>query len=156
MKRAAFLIALALLAGCGSESGGDGMTQVDPDPTLVTYQRGGGIAATYVEVTIDQDGTATYTSGYDQPGHPAKAGGFELTEAQMDDLRAAIDAAQPLSVENGETGCADCYEYEIDAGGQAVAFDDVELTDGTVSDGIAALQAKLQEIADTSAKPRFG
>jgi hypothetical protein len=150
MRLALSLVGLALLAGCGSGDDGGGGTQVDPDPTLVTYKRGGGIAATYIEVTIGQDGSGAYTSGYDQPGHPAKAGGFELTDAQMDDLRDAIEAAQPLAVEDGETGCADCYEYEIDAGGQEVSFDDVELTDGTVSEGIAALQGELQELADAN------
>jgi hypothetical protein len=145
------LVLLLALAGCGG--GGSGSTDpttgdpVPPGTPLVKYQRGGGIAATYVELTVPENGRATVLDGYPDLGDQTRRT-FTLEGDELEEVRAAVEAASPLEREETETICADCFEYAIAAGGEKVSFDDVDVDEGNVSAEIIELRDLLQAIAD--------
>jgi hypothetical protein len=153
--RAAFAIgALLALAGCGGGGEGETTTTTGTVDTLVRYQRGGGIAATYVEVVVGGDGAATFTSGYPQQNQ--RRGAFTVPEAELETLRGAVDAAQPLAVEETETVCADCFEYSLRIGDDEIEFDSVDLDEGNVSPEVGDLTARLEELAEQHARAASG
>jgi hypothetical protein len=145
------LLGAAALAGCGG--GGDETS--DPttlsDGPLVTYERGGGIAATYTKLTVAEDGGVELSSGF--PGQHQEVSSFDLSANDLAGLRDAIAAAAPLELEPTQTGCADCFEYAIEAGGAKVSFDDVDVDEGNISDGIRDLRDRLQAIVEVPDAP---
>ena len=129
MKATAILVALfaaAFAAGCG-----DDQTTAPTVPAtaraggpLVVYEREGGVAYTAQRLVVEEDGSATVT--VEGPGEIGAD--FELSEAELDELRALLDAA---SLESPEpSGCVDCYVYVVESGGATATFDETNFPPG--------------------------
>jgi hypothetical protein len=76
---------------------------------VIVYHRSGGFAGTDDTWTIAADGTVTHEG-------QSAAKPQQLTSAQMDELTAAIRAANFMSLEDSyvsEYTCCDRYQYEI-------------------------------------------
>lgn len=108
--------ALLLAAGCGD--GQDTTTDPGNDP-LVTYSRSGGIAGIEERLLVDRGGRATVSIG---GGSPTS---FTLSDSELGRLEAALQAADLAAVTDRETGCADCFRYEVTYDGTTVAYDEV-------------------------------
>jgi hypothetical protein len=141
MKGPLLLIAAALLAGCG---GNDDRTEGEPvlsNGALATYTRTGGVGGLDERMRINPDGTATLT--YGEPVNTERS--FELTGAELDRVRTLLEeadfASMPASPE--PTGCADCFVYTVEYGGDSVTYDDA--TEPSAS--IEALVDGLGELA---------
>ena len=131
------LLLAAIAIGCG---GGDELTAPTvPEPAggpLVEYTRGGGFAPSVQHLTVEPDGAAVLEAGY-EPQKPETTE-FSLTDAELEDLTAAVEAADLEAVENGDAICADCFTYEIEAGGQDAQLTDADLMEG--SDAVVPLE----------------
>ena len=119
------LAAVAVAAGCG----GDDETITDPEPLgpLVVYERAGGIAYTAQRMEIDEGGAATVV--VEGPGEIGAE--FELTDAELEELRELLAGADLERPSEGPTGCADCYVYRIEAEGDTASFDQTNYPPGT-------------------------
>lgn len=115
------------LAGCGDDAATTTQT-TGGDDVLVEYARGGGFAPSYSHLVVQADGDATLESGY-EPDDP-KTKDVELTEAEVEDLTAAVEAADLDAVEVGEGICADCFTYEITTADGSIEFTDADLNEG--------------------------
>jgi hypothetical protein len=146
MKGLLLLAALAaLLAGCGSDDTAD---DGEDDPVLtngalVTYTRTGGVAGLDERLRINPDETATLS--YGEPVNTERK--FELTGSQLDEIRSLLDQADfdSMPASPAPTGCADCFVYTVEYGGDTVTYDDA--TEPSAS--IAALVAALGELTDS-------
>ncbi len=144
MKGLLLLIALTtLLAGCGSDDVKEGNDEpVLTNGALVTYTRTGGVAGLDERLRVEPDGTATLS--YGEPVNTERS--FELTAAELDRITTLLGEADfdsmPASPE--PTGCADCFVYTVEYGGDTVAYDDAT----EASPSISALVAGLGELTD--------
>src|SRR4051794_1023205 len=111
--RAAGALALIVLVGIGG-CGGGGEQRPPGSPSLVAYHRSGGIAGSNVDLIVDNGGSATVTAA-----GPAgsRRNSLILDHARLARLRRLI-AAAPLSSlpEWQQSGCADCYRYQLTYG----------------------------------------
>jgi hypothetical protein len=158
MKAIATLLAIlattAMLAvGCGDDelttpTVPDTTTAADDDGPLVVYERAGGIAYTAQRLVIEEDGSATVT--VEGPGEIGAE--FQLSESELDELRALLDAA---SFETPEpSGCADCYAYVIESGDESATFDQVNFPEGT--EPLVEFLSKIVERETPSGPARDG
>ena len=125
---AAFTALVAFAAGCGDDQATAPTvppTTSDQGGPLVVYERAGGIAYTAQRLVVEEDGSATVT--VEGPGDIGAE--FQLSEAELEELRALVDAA---SFESSEpSACADCYVYVIESGGESATFDQTNFPPGT-------------------------
>lgn len=139
------LAAVALFAaGCGSSAEpGDSDGPVQTDGSLVTYSRTGGVAGLDERLRINPDGTATLA--YGEPVDTERE--FELTSAERERITSLLEEADfdSMPANPGPTGCADCFVYTVEYGGESVTYDDV----AEPSASIAALVAALGELTDS-------
>ena len=121
----ALFVAVSLgLVACGD--GGDSSTGAPSSRPLVTFTVTGGIAGISERLVIDQDGSATLTTGY-RPADQSTAR-FKLSSSELTALTDKLDAAGLDSLPKPKpTGCADCFEYTIAYGGTTYSADDVSL-----------------------------
>lgn len=121
VKLIAFMMALAALGGCGEDA--------TPDPPdegpLLEYSRSGGFAFSIDEVTIDSDGSGVARFGSDLGNLEKKT--FELSEAQLDELRTTLEENPIPDIDKGDSACADCFAYEYAYGGDEIYFDQVSV-----------------------------
>jgi hypothetical protein len=151
------LLALVSLAGCGG--GGDETS--DPttpaDGPLVTYERGGGIAATYVKLTVAGDGSAVIADGLPEAEQKQAVTRFRLSGGDLSELTRAVEAAAPLEKSPSPSGCADCFEYSIETADGKVSFDETAVGDDAdgpqVSAEIVRLLAELNAIVEANNAP---
>jgi hypothetical protein len=133
MRLAIGLLAL-LAAGCGGRSSADG-------DSLVTYERGGGIAGVSERLVVDADGTALLSVGESDQSEQR----FALADQELDRLRSDLEAADFAGVDAGSgLGCADCFDYEITYSGEAVSFN--EATE--VPDSVRVVTGELGQIVE--------
>jgi hypothetical protein len=121
-------LAVALAAGCGDDepaapTAPTAATQADGP--LVVYERSGGIAFTAERMVVEQDGSATVK--VEGPGRIGAE--FELSDAELKELHGLLDGATLESPE--PSGCADCYAYVIESGGETASFDQTNYPPGT-------------------------
>lgn len=119
-KTLATLLACAALAAtaCGDGSGGDAETGGGP----ISYSRTGGIAGVAAELTIDEDGAATLTTEGPKP----RTETFRVPADQLDAITSGIEATGMAQLDAGiSEGCADCFVYELEYGGQTATADSV-------------------------------
>jgi hypothetical protein len=128
-------VSAVVLAGCGERAA----EQPESDP-LVSYTRGGGIAGVPERLVIQTDGTATVEAGYEPT-----ATDFRLGDAELEQLRTELDAADLEGVEDPQTPstCADCFVYEIVYGGVTVGYDEAN----PPAESVTAVVAHLGQIA---------
>jgi hypothetical protein len=146
MRAAIALLATLVVAGCGG--GEEGPAPIEP---LADYVRAGGIAGTYVEVKVNGSGQAVVLTGY--PEQDQRKAEFTLRGSDLEELRDAVDSAQPLEVEETDTACADCFEYSLRVADDEIEFDSVDLDEGNVSPEVAELVAQLEDLAEEHGKP---
>jgi hypothetical protein len=116
-----FVLLALVVAGCGEDP------KPKPGPAtgpLVTYERGGGFAYQPRRVVIQRDGRARLTV---QTGEKVTRDSFTITDAELDDLEQALGDARSVEAPRTQTGCADCFTYEVRADGVEFVFDDVSL-----------------------------
>jgi hypothetical protein len=126
----------------------DRTTAADDDGPLVVYERAGGIAYTAQRLVIEKDGSATVT--VEGPGEIGAE--FQLSESELGELHALLDAA---SFETPEpSGCADCYAYVIESGGESATFDQTNFPEGT--EPLVEFLSKIVERETPSGPARDG
>ena len=132
----------ALLAGCGSDDEPSDDTPVLTNGALVTYTRTGGVAGLDERLRIDPDGGATIA--YGEPVDSERS--FDLTEAELDRVNSLLETADfgSMPANPEPTGCADCFVYTVEHGGDSVTYDDAT----EPSPSIAELVAALGELTD--------
>jgi hypothetical protein len=142
----AFLVPLAwALAVAAGGCGGDDSTTTATSAPLVSYTRTGGFASMPVSLEVDQDGSATVEAGVD----PARES-FDVDADEVEGLLGELEAADFGAVDSGEqTGCADCYVYEIVYQGETTSYDESQTVPGSVS----TVVAHLTEIAEAHYPP---
>ena len=123
MKALLVLLALALTA-CGEDA--DPKTTKPATGPLVVYERGGGIAAQPRTLTIQRDGRARLTV---QTGQKVTHASVTVPAGRLDELEQALDDARGVEVPKSQTGCADCFTYDVHADGVEFSLDDVSLED---------------------------
>jgi hypothetical protein len=108
-----------LLAGCGGS--GD-----DPDGPIV-FERGGGMTGAFIGVEIEPDGQATLTTA--ELGKE-KVRSFEVSDAELAEIRAHLDAADVESLgENVTDDCMDCFGYTLEYGSERATADSSTISD---------------------------
>lgn len=145
------LLAVAVAVGCGSE---ESTAAPEPagDEALVEYTRSGGFAPTYQRLTVQADGDVVIETGL-SPGD-RKRTELTLSEAELDELRTAVEAADLEAVEPGEYVCADCFGYTIEAGGVTADLTDVDFQDDSgaeIPPEVDDLQGLLAAALDANA-----
>ncbi len=137
--RAVCLIGAALLAlaaaGCEKDepelpiaAESTTTTDSDPDgPLLVGYTRTGGVAGINEQLGVNEDGAATLELGQ---GDQLTSSAFELTPSELDRLTRALDDAELEPGAAPQTGCADCFVYEIAYTGRSSSFDQTQVPPG--------------------------
>jgi hypothetical protein len=72
---------------------------------------------------------------------------FDLSAAELGELEEAVDAADLAGVSVApESGCADCFVYEISTAAGTATYDDAQasgLADGEVPESVLTLSAML-------------
>lgn len=128
---------LCALGACGEDSApgppGDG-------GPLVVWERAGGIAGVGEHLEIKTDGSAAITVGFE--GRHRK---FELTSSELQEVRDRVEAAELDMVESPpeDAICADCFSYELEAGGESAAWD----SSVGLPDSVSALGSLLSQLA---------
>jgi hypothetical protein len=150
MRLIAVLVAATLIGGCGGHDETE-EPGLPTDGTLLEYSRSGGLAFSVTKLMIDADGTGTVKST--TSADSANVGVFELTDPEIDELRAILEE-HPISSlpDPGETECADCYEYTY-------AYGDDEITLSDASDPVLELddlKAFLAELPLPGDQPNGG
>jgi hypothetical protein len=146
----AALLAAALAAGCGDDqaTAPTAPTTTPAAEALVVYERAGGIAYTAQRLVVEEDGSATVT--VEGPGEIGAE--FQLSGAELDELRALLDAA---SFETPEpSACADCYVYVIESGGESARFDQTNVPSST--EPLVEFLSKIVERETPSGPARDG
>ena len=111
------------LAGCGSgSSSGSSTTE---GGTLVSYHRSGGLAYSDLTLVVDSDGHAVAVS---KGPTGANRKTLDLAPSQVAKLRKTLDQA-PLRKLPKRTrlGCADCYRYRFQYGGDVYSTDEASV-----------------------------
>ena len=123
----AILLGSAVIgAGCGDEADQTETTPPDDGP-LVTYDRSGGLAYSAQRLVVEGDGAASLVvEGYER----VKPTELELSQAELDELRAALEEAT-LESDPGPVTCSDCYSYSIEYGGEQASFDQTAIPPAT-------------------------
>jgi hypothetical protein len=153
MKAIAIVMALfaaALAAGCGDDraTAPTAPTTTQAAEPLVVYERTGGLAFTAQRLVVEEDGSATVT--VEGPGEIGAE--FQLSEAELDELRALLDAA---SFETSEpSACADCYVYAVQSGGESTTFDQTSVPSSTAP--LVEFLSKIVEHKTPSGPARDG
>lgn len=121
------LVALAAISvvGCGSSSSSSSSTSTGGHGAVVSYHRTGGLAYSNVTLTVDSDGHAVAVAK-GPTGSNRKS--LTLTASQVAKLRKTLDAA-PLAglPKHTNLGCADCYRYQLEYGGDSYSTDEASL-----------------------------
>ncbi len=118
---------------------------------MVVYTKSGGVAGVYEHLVVARDGSAALEVGH---GHPLRAS-FELEAVELDRLSGLLAAAD---FGGGDPGpgirCADCFQYEIEYGGNTGAFAEI----GDIPQSVGELVRELGRIveANTPAAPPPG
>jgi hypothetical protein len=128
-------LAAGFLLACGD--GDETVTVQETNGPLVVYERAGGIAFTAQRMVVAEDGSATVE--VEGPGEIGAE--FELSGAELEELHGLLDGATFESPE--PSGCADCYVYAIESGGESASFDQTSYPPGT-----KPLVAFLSEIVE--------
>ena len=141
--------ATALLYGCDEEGSAGSTATQQPGGPLVVYERAGGIAFTAQRMVIDEDGSATV-----EVEGPGKIGAeFDLSDAELDELRGLLDAAT-LESPPEPSGCADCYAYSIEHDGRTASFDQTSFPPG--AEPLVAFLSKLVDRETPTGPAREG
>jgi acetylornithine deacetylase/succinyl-diaminopimelate desuccinylase-like protein len=138
MKPLLVLLALAV-AGCGDERA-EPKSATGP---LVTYERGGGFAYQPRRVVVQRDGRARLTvETHGKATHTS----FTVPADRLAEIERALADARGIDAPRTQTGCADCFTYEVKADGVDFAFDDVSLEQAPPE--LRRVVGVLQEISD--------
>ena len=137
-----------LLAGCG------GSEEPEPGEALeretITYSRTGGVAGVGEFLAIEPDGQARLQVGIVEP----RSTTFEVPAATLDELYRGLEEAGIVELEapEEESGCADCFTYEVGMGSEHVDGDDIDFPAE-----LEPVLGELQEIvADNAARSGSG
>lgn len=129
---------------------------VEPnDETLLTYTRAGGFAGTFEDIRIGTDGTATLTSGRPETGD-RKQTDFTIPAGELAAIEDALANAPFDEVQRGPGGCADCFEYSIEAGGEELSLSDVDFDESygsEIPDGVDELYGLLATLLAEHSQP---
>jgi hypothetical protein len=137
-----------LVAACGEKDEPEVGTQATPPTTttqaggpLVSYARTGGVAGIQELLTVGQEGEAKLELGFLPDTSLTR---FQLSQAELQMLRTALDKAE-LEPGNGpQTGCADCFTYEITTAAGTSTFDQTTIPAGA-EDLVQALQQIVED-----------
>jgi hypothetical protein len=147
---------LAAMISCALAPPGCGPIETPPHPTVpvsqfsVTYERGGGLKPIPRTLTIRPGRVGKVGEvkpGFDK-GRAAGIGAtstFKVPVKTIRGLRRALARADFVSLPNPGTdsGCADCYAYEIRYLHHDLTFDDV-----TMPESLGPVVERLEAIAD--------
>ena len=121
------LVVLAAISvvGCGSSSSSSSSASTGGQGTVVSYHRMGGLAYSNVTLTVDSDGHAVAVA---KGPTGSNRRSFTLTASEVAKLRKILDAA-PLAglPKHTNLGCADCYRYQLEYGGDSYSTDQASL-----------------------------
>ncbi len=99
---------------------------------LVTYEHGGGIAASPWKLIVDRDGRATLTNTvYGPDGPKNELTEFDLESADLTTLEDQLAAAEGDTKPDLPGGCADCFTFSVVATGIDVDLDQVSIEEAT-------------------------
>jgi hypothetical protein len=142
----AALVAVLALAGCGGDGDGGSPTTPAGGP-LVSFHKAGGIAFTKQSLTVQPNGEAELT------GTSLKRAAFTLDAEELRRLEAALDEhpIDELEPPPTDTGCADCYSYELEYGGGKYAADDA-----SISAGAREVVAAIDDVIAERGPPQSG
>jgi hypothetical protein len=110
-------LALALLAGCGDDGGGEKAAALAGP---VTYERGGGVAGRRDRLVVQPDGSAKLTVR-------TATKSIRLSDAELADLRQELDTADLPSLPPDSTSrrpLPDTFGYRVIYDGTTVTTDD--------------------------------
>ncbi len=133
---AAALSAALALAACGEKSepspGPQATTATTttatmPGTPLVSYARSGGVAAFQEILTVTRNGDAKLELGFLPDASLTR---FELSKGELELLTDTLEEAELEPGDAPETGCADCFEYEITTAEGTSRFDESAIPPG--------------------------
>ncbi len=125
LTTAAALVIIALAgAGCGGGSTSSSTAQKGGG-RLVSYHRSGGLAYSNLTLTVDSDGHAVAIA---KGPTGSNRRSLTLPQSEVAKLRTTLDAA-PLAglPKRTNLGCADCYRYQLEYGGDSYSTDEASL-----------------------------
>jgi hypothetical protein len=143
MKAVVLLSIIIGLLGCGDDPAPVTHTGTGP---LVTYERGGGVASQPQKLVIQRDGRArlqVQTAGKDADNR------FTLTAADLKALESALHDARGVDLPTPQGGCADCFEYTVQADGVDLHLDSVAYEDAATPTELKSVVAILEKLAGT-------
>ena len=121
----AFVALAGAVGGCGSGGSSSSSSGSTGNEKLVSYHRSGGLAYSNLTLTVDSDGhTVAISKGPTGSNHRA----FTLPGSQVTRLRKTLDDA-PLGglPKRTKLGCADCYQYQFEYGGDSYSTDEASV-----------------------------
>ncbi len=140
IRRMLFVLIFSLLAACGAIPAGAEQLPGLEGNWSITFTQSGGFVGVHRTVTITSDGKVAALDERED-----RAGTIQLTEAELAELEAQISAARLNRPAEADSGCADCfiYDLQIDSGNARfiVQLDDVTLPE-------SGLQPLIQYLLD--------
>ena len=127
---ALFATALACLTAAAAPGCGPKLAEAQPpaERFAISYERGGGFAPVPHKLVIRPGRRASLTVREYAPPRAATVD-FPVSKRRVEGLRRALARADFQSIESPgpDSGCSDCFLYEIRHRGHEVAFDDVSM-----------------------------
>ncbi|UJA19280.1 hypothetical protein HJD18_03060 [Thermoleophilia bacterium SCSIO 60948] len=150
MSGARRVIAVGLVGllgfGVGCGSGAEPESEPSGLAAPITISRGGGIAGTLYETTVDPDGSGVFDER-EAFGPKVEPKSFTVGDAELDRL-AELAAETPFEEIGDATtpACADCFVYEITYGDERLRVDSASLERGEPGDPAGPLISALEKV----------
>lgn len=148
MIRVILLLLACCLASCRALPGSGGPTPDLGGAWSITLTQSGGFAGVQRVVTVSADGRVV--------AHDVRAdqsGSVQLSASELSTLAEQVAAAALLQPTRTDSGCADCFLYDVKidsaAGSASFQLDDVTLPDSGVQPLVASLLALMDRALST-------
>jgi len=138
-----FVLILGLSAACSAAPGNGESLPALEGTWSITLTQSGGFAGLQRTVIIANDGSVVAVDERER-----RIAALQLSEAELTGLEEQLSAARVIRPTETETGCADCFIYDLRIDSASESFS-IQLDDVTLPDsGLQPLVANVRDLME--------